>query len=233
MFTHTYETRYGDYKDFNTVKTGAILDMIQDVAIKDSERAGFGIHKLRDMNLAWLLQGINIEIIKPAKTGVPIDVSTGVKTLKGATSQRCCIVRQNDEVIAKTVANWFLFNTETSKISPVLPEMQSSYSFYDFDDESFNYKKLKTVDISNPSYKVKIFNHDIDTNMHLNNQKGAQILMDALPFDFKFKKANIIYKNPAYLGEIMDVFTEKTETGIYVHIANEASQICVAGLFEE
>lgn len=232
MFTHTYETRYGDFKDFDTVKTGAVLDMIQDVAIKDSERVGFGIHKLKEMNLAWLLQGINIEIIKPAKTGIPIDVSTGVKTLKGATSERCCIIRQNDDVIAKTVANWFLFDTGRNKISPVLPEMQNAYSYYDFDEECFRYKKLKPLDTVESSYKVRISNHDIDTNKHLNNQKGAEILMDALPFDFVFKKAQIVYKKPAYLGEIMDVCREYTESGIYVHIMNESSQICVAGLFE-
>ncbi len=233
MFTQSYETRYGDYKNFDTIKTGAILDMIQDVAIKDSERVGFGIHKLKELNLAWLLQGINIEIVKPAKTGVPVDVSTGVKTLKGATSERCCIVRQNGEVIANTVANWFLFNTEKNKISPVLPDMQNSYSYYDFDEECFTYKKLKIVDVEKASYKVKISNHDIDTNMHLNNQKGAEILMDALPFDYNFTKAQIIYKKPAYLGEIMDVCVMETNTGIYVHLVNESSQICVAGLFEK
>lgn len=233
MFTHTYETRYGDFKDFDTIKVGAILDMIQDVAIKDSERAGFGINKLKEMNLAWLLQGINIEILRPAKTGGPIDVSTGVKTLKGVTSERCCIVRQNNEIIARTVANWFLFNAEKNRISPVLPEMQNAYSYYDFDENCFNYKKLKPINVETSIYKVRISNHDIDTNKHLNNQKGAEILMDALPFDFIFRKAKIIYKKPAYLGDIMDVCIEKTDSGIYVHLMNESSEVCVAGLFEE
>ena len=194
MFTHTYETRYGDYKDFDTIKTGAVLDFVQDISIKDSERSGFGIHALNEMNLAWLMQGINVEFKKPVKTLLPIEVSTAVKTLKGVTSERGCIIRQNGAIVAKTVANWFLFNMEKMRISKVLPEMQSAYEFYEFDDEFFIYKKLKTMEIDDYSYSIKVSNQDIDTNMHLNNQKGADLLMDALPFDYNFNYMNVLYK---------------------------------------
>ena len=232
MFTHTYETRYGDYKDFDTIKTGAVLDMIQDVAIKDSVRVGYGIHKLKELGIAWLLQGINVEFVKPASVGVPIDVSTGVKTLKGATSVRCCIVRQNGEIIANSVANWFLFNTEKNKICAVLPEMISAYSFYNFNNECFDYKKLKIQDADRACYKVRVSNQHIDTNNHLNNQKGADLLMDALPRDFELKKANILYKNPAYLGDELNVFTKEIPNGYYIHLQNESGDVCVAGSFE-
>ena len=232
MFTHTYETRYGDYKDFDTIKTGSVLDMIQDVAIKDSVRVGYGIHKLKEMNLAWLLQGINIEFSKPASTKAMVDVSTGVKTLKGATSVRCSVVSQNDEIIAKAVANWFLFNTEKNKIAPIVPEMISAYDYYDFDEECYIYKKLKIQEMDKVHYKIRISNQHIDTNKHLNNQKGADILIDALPFDFDIKRANILYKKPAYLGDELGVCIKETETGYYVHIQNESGEVCVAGTFD-
>jgi len=232
MFTHTYETRYGDYKDFDTIKTGAVLDFVQDISIKDSERSGFGIHALNEMNLAWLMQGINVEFKKPVKTLLPIEVSTAVKTLKGVTSERGCIIRQNGEIVAKTVANWFLFNMEKMRISKVLPEMQSAYEFYEFDDEFFIYKKLKTMEIDDYSYSIKVSNQDIDTNMHLNNQKGADLLMDALPFDYNFNYMNVLYKKQTYLGTKLYVCQEKIDTGYYVHLMTEEKEICLAGTFE-
>lgn len=52
MFKYTYETRYSDYKDYDTVKPGVILDMIQDVSIKDSASKGYG---LCELNMIFVL----------------------------------------------------------------------------------------------------------------------------------------------------------------------------------
>ena len=86
MFKTTYETRYGDYKDFDTIKVSSILDMIQDVSTKNSDACGYGMNKLREMNVAWLLKGITIKIDKPVKTGLPVDVKTAIKPFKVGTT---------------------------------------------------------------------------------------------------------------------------------------------------
>lgn len=232
MFSHTYEIRYGDYKNFSQLKTGSLLDMMQDVAIKDSLNCGYGIHKLKEMGLAWLLQGINVELLGFLSVDYPIEISTGVKTLKGATSVRCYIVSQNGKVVAKAVANWFLFDTAKQKIAPVLPEMSLAYNFCDFDEECFNYKKLKLRETEKSLYNVRVSNQHIDTNMHLNNQKGADLLMDGLPYDFSFKKINILYKKPAYLGEELYLGLCETDNGYYVHLSDASGEVCLAGVFE-
>ena len=78
-------------------------------------------------------------------------------------------------------------------------------------------KKPEILEIENPAYTIRVSNKDIDTNRHLNNEKGAELLMDALPFDFFFTDMSIIYKNqPEYLksadgdntkrGKIIKVF---------------------------
>ena len=65
MFSHTYEIRYSDYKTHTEVKPASLLDFVQDVSIKASDDCGYGIHKLKEMNLAWLLQGIKLHFNKP------------------------------------------------------------------------------------------------------------------------------------------------------------------------
>ena len=74
---------------------------------------------------------------------------------------------------------------------------------------------------------------DFDTNMHLNNQKSAELLMDALPFEYTFDDIRIIYKKPALLGEELDVCMQKIQNGYYVHLAASDGEICVAGTFEK
>lgn len=233
MFTFEYETRYGDYKDYENVKVSSVLDMIQDISTKDSARCGYDILTLKNMNMAWLMQGINVHFIAPVKTGVPVELSTAVKSLKGATSARGCFVIQNGEIIAKSIANWFLFDTQKNKIGRIPPEMLAAYEFFRFEDEFFEYKKAPVFEIEKPEYTVKIAGKEIDTNKHLNNQKGAELLMDALPFDFQFNSVKILYKKQAYLGDELEVCRKELPGGYYVHMQTKEKEVCVAGTFEK
>ena len=231
MYTHIYETRYGDYKDFDTLKYSSVLDTVQDVAIKHSEERGYGINKLKDMGMAWLLLGIKVSFDMPLSTKHPLEVSTAVKKMKGATSERGSIIKQNGKTVARTIANWFLFDTEKDKICKIPKEMSESYEAYNFEDEFFSYTKPDTRNIETPSYTIRIGNKEIDTNKHLNNQKSAELLMDALPYDFEISEMSILYKTPAYLGNVLEVCVEKTDAGYYVHLQTEDKNICVAGEF--
>lgn len=233
MFILKYETRYGDYKNFDEIKPSSVLDMIQDVSTKDSARCGYDMIRLKEMNLAWLLQGVNVKFEKPVKTHIPVELSTAVKTLKGATSARGCYIRQNGEVVAKSIANWFLFDTAKQRIGRVSQDMISAYEFCEFEDDFFEYKKAPVLEIEEPGYKIKIANKEIDTNGHLNNQKGAELLMDALPFDFDFNSMKLLYKKQAYLGDELEVCRKEIPDGYYVHMVNAVGDVCVAGTFEK
>ena len=232
MFTHTYETRSGDYKDFETVKVGTVLDIVQDISTKEADFCGFGIDKMRGLNMAWLMQGINLTFIKPVKTHTPIEAFTAVQRLKGAISERCCILKQNGQPVVKTVANWFVVDTEKLKVCRIPPELHECYKCYDFNDSFFEYVRPALFEFEEADYMIKVSNKDIDTNKHLNNQKSADILMDALPFDFTFNNLKILYKKAAYLDDQLEVCVKKLDNGYYVHLQTPEKQICVAGTFE-
>lgn len=233
MFHYKYETRYGDYKDFDTIKTGSVLDIIQDISTKNSADRGYGIFELKDMNKAWLLKGTNLHFERKVSTLIPIDAYTAVKPPKGATSQRGCILNQNGETVAKSISDWFLFDVEKMRPVRVPEEMVKAYQISDFDgDEFFTYKKPEIISDAEVMYEIRIGNKDIDTNKHLNNQKGADLLMDALPFEFEYSDVNLWYKRPAYLGDILEVCIKKINTGYYVHLQTKEKEICVVGRFE-
>ncbi len=233
MFTHTYETRYGDYKDYETIKPGTVLDIIQDVSTRDSARCGYGIEELRELKMAWLLQGINVHFEKTVRISDGIEVCTAVKSIKGATSERGCILKQNGEAVAKSIANWFIFDTEKQRVRKIPAEMAVVYEIHDFKDDFFEFVKPDICEIETPEYTVRVSNKDIDTNKHLNNQKGADILMDALPFDFDFNDIKLLYKKPAFLGDELEVCIKPIENGFYVHTQTKEKEICVAGTFEK
>ena len=231
MYNARYETRYGDFKDFDTIKLGSLLDIIQDVSTKNSTDCGYGILKMRDMNKAWLLKGMNIKIEGDVKTLAPIDVYTSVKPLKGATSERGCILMQDGEVKLKSIADWFLFDTIKKRPVRIPEDMAASLQVHNFDEEFFTYKKPDIID-ADYIYTVRVSNRDIDTNCHLNNEKGAELLMDALPFEFRFNFVKTLFKRPCFLGDELEVCMKKTESGYYVHLKTKEKEICVIGTFE-
>ena len=230
MFKYNYELRYGDYKDFDTVKPSAVLDIVQDIAIKHSDSCGYGLTKMRDIGYAWLIQGIKSHFEKPVKSLTDITVYTAIKEMRGATSERGCIIEQNGEVVAKTVANWFLIDCNTLRPCRIPKEIIEAYDVHNFNDDYFNYTKpkLKEAECINV---IRVSNKEIDTNKHLNNQKSAEILMDALPFDFFFTDANILYKRAAYLGDELELCLKQIENGYYAHLQTKEKEICVAGTF--
>lgn len=231
MFSFKYETRYGDYKDYDNIKPSSILDMVQDVSTKASADCGYDINTMRKLNLAWLLQGVKLRFEKRISPDFPVEIFTSVKPRNGVTSERCCLIKQNGEIVGKTVSNWFIFNVERQRPTRIPKDMLDAYEVYDFDDDFFNCEKMQTFDIDAISYSIKISNKEIDTNMHLNNQKSAELLMDALPFDFYFNEMNVVYKKPAFLGDELDVCVKEIYNGFYVHLQTKEKELCVAGTF--
>ena len=231
LFEHTYETRYGDYKTPETIKPAVILDMIQDIATKHSDKCGYGIFVMEDLKQAWLLQGIKAHFEKPIKAHSPVTIKTAVKSMRGTTSPRCSYIEQDGEVVAMTIANWFLMDVEKQKPCRIPKEMGEAYDFHDFDEEFFAYKKAPVMEAP-ALYEVRIGNKEIDTNMHLNNQKSAELLMDALPFDCFFTDMNVFYKQSAYLGDVLELCMTEIEKGYYVHLQTKDGDVCVAGTFE-
>lgn len=230
MYINDYETRYGDYKDFKTVKISCLLDLAQDVAIKHSDSCGFSISKLKEMNLAWLIQGINLHINTPVKTDYKITAKTGIKNMKGVTSERCCQFFQNGTEVAKVITNWFLFDTKNNKPCRIPDEIVSAYETENYDEEFFAFKKPLLFDFD----KIRVIavgNRDIDTNNHLNNQKAAEILMDALPFDFDFCDISLHYKKSAYLGDSLQLCRRKIDSGYFVCLCNNENELCVVATF--
>ncbi len=231
MYSCVYQLRYGDYKNFEVIKPSALLDIIQDVAIQDSARVGYSMHRLKEINRAWLLQGINVQFHKPVRVDAPLEVSTGVKAFRGSTSERCCIVKQNGEVVARTIANWFLIDVERTRVVRIDPEILDAYEVGGFEDEFYSYQKPQLYE-AETAYTVKVSNKEIDTNVHLNNQRAAELLMDAIPYEFTFNDMKILYKKAAYPGELLDVCVTEIEHGYFVMLKNQEGDLCVAGTFE-
>lgn len=230
MFKKSYETRYGDFKTPDKIKVSAVLDIIQDIATKHSEECGYGMKRLGEMGIAWLMQGIKLHFNSDVKTFETITTHTAVKDMKGVISERGTLIEQGGEIVAKAVVAWFMLDTKRMRPIRIPAEIAEKYGTYDFSDDFFNYKKTE-ISEGEFLYKITVRSKEIDTNNHLNNQKSAELLMDALPEHFDFTDMNLLYKKAAYLGDELEVSRAELENGFFVALKGKNDEICVAGTF--
>ncbi len=230
MFTKTYEMRYGDYKDFEQIKVSSLLDLVQDISICHSDACGNGLDAMREIHRAWLLQGLKLHLDRPARVGLPITLRTAVRSARGVTSERGCLIEQEGAVIGKTVASWFYFDTEAMKPARIPAEFMEQYGLHDFGDAFFRYQKPELSE-AEALYPVQIAHKELDTNRHLNNQKSAELLMDALPVEFAFTDMTVYYKKAAYLGDRLILCRKELENGWYACLQSEGGELYVAATF--
>ncbi len=230
MFSRTYEMRYGDYKDFEQIKVSSVLDLVQDVSICHSDACGSGLDALRKIRRAWLLQGLKLHLDRPVRAGLPITLRTAVKNLRSITSERGCLIEQAGEVVGKTVASWFFFDTALMKPTRIPEDFENAYGLHDFEDDFFTYQKPTCV-AAEPFDTVRISNKELDTNCHLNNQKSAELLMDALPFDYYFTDMTIYYRKAAFLGDRLALCRQELPNGWYACLQSEEGELYVAATF--
>ncbi len=230
MFSHEYHVRYGDYLDMERVKPSSLLDMVQDISTLHSDSCGYDMYTLYEQNLCWILQGLKLRLEKPVSNQKPVTIFTAVKNMKGVTSERGCILQQDGVTVAKTIANWVLFDSAAGKFCRIPKEMGAAYGLHDFEDDFFSYAKPAAAE-THPLWTVRVSRREIDTNRHLNNQKSAEILMDALPEDFFFCDLALYYKKSAYEGDVLTLCRGEVENGWYVELKTADGELCVAGRF--
>lgn len=230
MFSHRYEVRYGDYLDQHSIKPSSLLDMVQDVSSLHSAACGYDIGTLYDRGLCWILQGMTLRLPAPTDNQQPVDAFTAVAQMKGITSERGCILRQGEQVVAKTIANWVLFDIAAQKLARFPAGMAEAYGTHDFQDDFFRYHKPLPAETA-PLWTVRVGRREIDTNRHLNNEKSAELLMDALPADFALREMSIYYKRSAYEGDVLTLSRGAVENGWYAALHFADGALCAAARF--
>jgi len=76
--TRAYRVRFDEATTEGTARTSTLLRWAQDVAWIHSERLGFTRDWYAKRGLAWLVRGVELNVLLPVSTGDEIEVTTGV-----------------------------------------------------------------------------------------------------------------------------------------------------------
>ena len=190
--------------DFNGIaKTSSIMRYIQSAAQSQLTDNGMSYDELREMNRAFILSRVKLEIAKPLRAYAPITAISYPCESRGYSFLRCYELSCDGETVARAISVWALINTESRALVrvsdfelglPTLPPL----------DLAMRALKLPSDLADVGGYGVHY--GDVDQNMHMNNTNYPDMYSNFLPLDGKMiGSISINYSAEAKLGEKLRV----------------------------
>ena len=217
MYSVESRVRYSEVDENRSIRLVSLINYLQDCSCFQMEDLGVGVEHQAQGHFAWVLAAIRIEIERLPRHCERIRTSTWCHTLNRRQAGRNFALYGEDNTrIVRADSLWTTFDTEAQRICMV-PESEAAY--YEGDEQlvlpAFK-RKLMPMGEGVARSPIKVAEHNIDTNQHVNNAQYVQMALDALAaadivLDPQHVKAiSAQYRAQAHLGDIITpiIYTE-------------------------
>ncbi len=207
---YTYNTRVG----FSQVDTDRLLKMesltalFQDVTCFQGEEIGVGFDYLEPMGQAWILNSWQIDVKRFPKFNEKITIGTFPTGFKSFIGTRNFIVKdENDETIVMANSVWTFMDMIKMRPAKVTEEFIQKYTLEEPLPMEYADRKIVLPEseewIVTEKEPIKVREHYLDSNMHVNNGQYVQIAAGFLPKGIKHNQMRVEYRNQARLGDMI------------------------------
>ena len=197
--------RYSEIDEKGFLSLGALVDYFQDCSTFQSEDAGIGIYKLKELHQAWLLSSWQIIIHHLPKLCDYVKVSTIPYAFKSFLGYRNFLLEDDKGVAAIANSVWVLFDMDKGKPVRVSEEMAERYHPEEKLEMPYASRKIKLPEDSDRTgeYQEAFFitRHHLDTNHHVNNGQYIRMAMEYLPAGWQIGQVRAEYRMQARLGD--------------------------------
>lgn len=206
-YTKEYEVMARDVDFQKKMKLSTIFTYFEDIAGLHAFNLGIGLEKIsNELNLAWVLTRIKVEIIRYPIWNEKIILETWPHEPQKVKFNRDYFIKDiNGNVIIKAASVWAIIDIttrelqKTDKLNFVYPEWNTEKAI------SGPNEKLKPFCEPVLSYKKVIGCSDIDMNEHLNNARYLDYVIDCFTMEelkaYRADSIDINYLNETLPGE--------------------------------
>lgn len=226
-----YTLGLSDVGKHNLITNKAILKVLENAGGWHSEKAGYGLSKIEENSLSWILLNWKVQVIERPKYNETITIKTWARDSKKVHSYRDYeIYNNNNKLLIRATSKWTLININTGKLEPLTKELIESYNEENkstFDERELEKKQEPESRIGTIKYKV--LRRDIDINKHVHNLYYLDFAYEALPEEVynqeEFNNIEILYKKQIKLGETISCNYTKEKNKNIVTIKSEDNSI--------
>ena len=222
------------YVDFQfRVTMAALGDILLTTAGFNADDNGFGLRRLHEMQCAWVLSRMSIEMTRFPEQYETIHVETWVEEVGRANTIRNFSIRdEKDEIIGNACSVWVLFDMITRRAK----DLQTLEGIHDFanGEAGLIEKPIRLGAVEGEEYDgFKVKYSDIDINGHVNSIRYIQWISDCFSLDCyrkcQVKRFEINYLNEMLFDDFVDIVGLELEPGdFHFEIRNENKASCRA-----
>jgi medium-chain acyl-[acyl-carrier-protein] hydrolase len=206
------------YVDFQFRATMASLgDILLTTAGINADDNGFGLRRLHDMDSAWVLSRMAIEMIRYPEQYENIQVETWVEEVGRAnTTRNFCIRDEKNEIIGNACSVWVFFDMKTRRAKD-LKTLEGIHEYANGEPGMIG-KPIKIDAVEGEDYDgFKVKYSDIDINGHVNSIRYIQWISDCFSLDCyrkcSVKRFEINYMNEMLFDDFVDIVGQQIESG--------------------
>jgi len=204
-----------------------LLNLLQDVATSHAHQLGFGTEDMGRAEMFWVLTRQKLVMNHWPRWNEELKIKTWVRPQKGPLSFRDFTIHYKDEVIGECTTSWLSLNAKTRR--PVT--FDRSYIFSKLQDVGKVSIETRKIPVQTNVERMLTFhvrNSDIDHNMHVNNTKYAQWILDAVPMEAHMnaiiKSYEINFIAETKVGDELTIQRGETQEGIHFQGLRESDQ---------
>lgn len=222
MYGFESVVRYSEVDAGRHMTLTALLELLQDCCIFQSEHLGIGMDYLSKKKRAWVLSSWQVIIKRYPLLGEKVTAYTWAYECKGFYGYRNFKVEDaRGETVAYANSIWIFMDTETMRPARIPADLVSVYSMDEPLDMEKAGRKLSIEDDCKKEAPVPVQKFHIDTNQHVNNSKYVLIAQEYLPECFKIGELRAEYRKGAVLKDVLYPRTNLGDKRVTVSLEDE------------
>jgi len=211
-----------DYFNINpdlTVALPRLMSYIQEASLRHTEEAGYSMKWFSDRKEGFVLTHWQVEIEKYPEWNQEIKIKTWPVKLRGVLAERAFTVTdKKGNELALANSNWVYLDLNTRKPTRPIQEMLDSYGPQLPTALPKDLKLPPTDDFKTIDERMYFTTRkDIDTNLHVNNEKYIEWAIDCIPDDvynhLSARQLKVAYKKECTQGKELLLETMKKTGG--------------------
>ncbi len=216
-WSRTYDIPYFLVDKNRKLRITALMQFLEDVAIRHSESCGVGLDFYQDNGVAWVLAKWDIEVLSYPEFNQQITITTVPTSFRSFFGFRMMEVHdEKGTLLARVHTLWVFVDTRRKKPIPVTDEVMRAYGLTRDQKEPLPIEAPSAPETDELQAAFQVRPGDIDTNRHVNNIRFVEWALDTLPFDFTnnhtVHRVLVDYRKELMFGEPVNAVADIVET---------------------
>ncbi|WP_210509673.1 acyl-[acyl-carrier-protein] thioesterase [Natronogracilivirga saccharolytica] len=218
-YTHTYDIPYFLVDRHRKLRVTALMQFLEDMAIRHSEVCGVGLDHYEENQVAWVLAKWDITIHSYPGFNQQVHVTTQPVSFRNFFGFRQYKMKDdNGTLLAEASSLWIFIDLKKKKPVRVSEEMINAFGLTPDQNKPLPIKAPEAPEKKQYESRFAIRPGDIDTNKHANNIRFVEWALNTLPPELidgkRATRVMVDYRKELLYGEevfsFADFFEDKS-----------------------